>query len=79
MNKTTAPNDPPYKRGGDDQRLQTDVHIVSKPPAPSDGGPIYRFFGASRSCEPAGWLALLLMKAGDIETNPGPTATHKQV
>ena len=36
-------------------------------------------FWASRSCEPAGWLALLLIKAGDVETNPGPTTTHKQV
>ena len=25
-----------------------------------------------------GWLALLLIKAGDVETNPGPTITHKQ-
>ena len=34
---------------------------------------------ASRPCGPAGWLALLLIKAGDVETNPGPTTTHKQV
>ena len=26
-----------------------------------------------------GWRALLLIKAGDLETNPGPTTTHKQV
>ena len=37
-----------------------------------------RFLGASRPCRPTGWLALLLIKAGDVETNPGPT-THKQV
>ena len=36
-------------------------------------------FLASRPCEPAGWVALLLIKAGDVETNPGPTTTHKQV
>ena len=24
-------------------------------------------------------LAILLMKAGDVDTNPGPTTTHKQV
>ena len=30
-------------------------------------------------CGPAGWLAMLLIKAGDVETNPGPTTTHKQV
>ena len=46
-------------------RLQTAVQIVSKPPA-STGA---RFT----------WLALLLIKAGDVETNPGPTTTHKQV
>ena len=41
-----------------------------EPSRPSNGGPIYRFFWASG---PAGWLALLLAKAGDVETNPGPT------
>ena len=25
------------------------------------------------------WLALLPIKAGDVETNPGPTTTRKQV
>ena len=25
---------------------------------------------------PAGWLALLLVKAGDVETNPGSTTTR---
>ena len=34
--------------------------------------PIFCFW-ASRPCGPAGRLALLLTKAGDIETNPGPT------
>ena len=28
---------------------------------------------------PAGWLALLLLKAGDVETNPGPKQTRTQV
>ena len=51
---------------------------------PSNGGPIYRFFfgqagRASRPCGSAGWLALLLIKASDVETNPGPTTTDKQV
>ena len=59
-------------------RLQTAVQIVSKPPAPNYGGQIYRFC-ASRQWGPTGWLALLLTKAGDVETNPGPTTTHKQV
>ena len=30
------------------------------------------YFGASRPWGPAGWLSLLLTKAGDVETNPGP-------
>ena len=36
-------------------------------------------FLASRPCRHAGYLALLLITAGDVETNPGPTTTHKQV
>ena len=36
-------------------------------------------FWASRPCGPAGWLALLLTKAGDVETNPGPTTLNKRV
>ena len=31
------------------------------------------------ACGPAGWLALLLTKAGDGETNPGPTTLNKKV
>ena len=50
-----------------------------KPPRPSSGGPIYRFFGAYRPCGPAGWLALLLTKAGDVETTPDPTTLNKKV
>ena len=60
------------------QRTQAAVQIVSNLPAPRNGGPIYRFF-ACRLCRPAGWLALLLTKAGDVETNPGPTTLNKQV
>ena len=30
------------------------------------------FWGASRPLEPAEWLALLILKAGDVESNPGP-------
>ena len=43
---------------------------------PSNEGPIYLFFFASRPC---GQDALLLIKSGDVETNPGPTPSHKQV
>ena len=47
--------------------------------SPQQRDPIYRFLGASRPCGPAGWLALLLIKAGDGNTNPGPTTSHKRV
>ena len=69
-----APNDTTHLELS--RRLQTAVQIVSKAPATSNGGPIYRFFWASRPCKPAGWLALLLITYGDVETNPGPTTTH---
>ena len=35
--------------------------------------------GASRPCGSAGWLALLFTKAGDVETNQGPTTSNKRV
>ena len=60
------------------QRTQTAVQIVSNLPAPSNGGPIYRFW-ACRPCGPAAWLVLLLTKAGDVETNPGLTTPNKKV
>ena len=50
-----------------------------EPPRPRKWGPDLPFFGASRPCGPAGWLALLLTKAGDVETNPGPTTSNKRV
>ena len=60
------------------QRTQAAVQIVSNLPAPSNGGPIYRLL-ACQPCGPAGWLTLLLTKAGDVETNPGPTTLNKRV
>ena len=50
-------------------RSQTAVQIVSNLPArfPFLGKPAIRT---------AGWMALLLTKAGDVETNPGPTTSH---
>ena len=71
----------PYRRGSKrhslqavelSQRTQADLQIVSNPPAPSNGGPIYRFGHT-------GWLVLLLTKAGDVEINPGPTTLNKRV
>ena len=46
-----------------------------EPPAPTNGGPICRFW-TSRPCGPNGWLALLLIKAGNVETNQCPTTIH---
>ena len=40
-------------------------------------GARFTFLGASRLCGPPGWLALLLTKAGDVETNPRPRTTNK--
>ena len=42
-------------------------------------GARFTFFWACRPCGPAGRLELLLTKAGDVETNPGPTTLNKQV
>ena len=50
-----------------------------EPPRPQQWGPDLPFFWACRPCGPAGWLALLLTKAGDVETNPGPTTLNKKV
>ena len=49
---------------------------TSPPPAM---GSRFTAFWACRPCGPAGWLALLLTKAGDVETNPGPTSLNKKV
>ena len=40
---------------------------------PHQWGPDLPFFLDSRTCGPAGWLALLLTKAGDVDTNPDHT------
>ena len=42
-------------------------------------GPRFTIFWASQSCEPARWLSLLIIKVADVDTNSGPTITHKQV
>ena len=62
-----APKDTSFKRWSCKRRLQTAVQIVSKPPAPSNGGPIFPFWQAG------------LIKAGDVVTDPGSTTTNKQV
>ena len=59
-------------------RLQTTMQIVLKPAVHNNGGPIYRLW-ESRQCGTDGWLALLLIKVGDVETNPVPTTSYKLV
>ena len=54
------------------------MQTVSNLPSPSNGGSIYCFW-ACRPCGPAGWLALLLINAGDVEINAGPTTLNKRV
>ena len=76
-------------RAGESERgwLQTTLHIsglrllcrlcrTSPPPAM---GARFTVFWACRPCGPAGWLALLLTKADDVETNPDPTTLNKKV
>ena len=50
-----------------------------EPGRPQQWGSDLPFFGASRPYEPAGWLALFLTKACDVETIPGPTTLNKRV
>ena len=45
--------------------------MASTVPCPLESGPSSRFW-ASRPLEPAEWLALLILKAGDVESNQGP-------
>ena len=42
-------------------------------------GARFTVLGGIRPCGPAGWLALLLIRAGDVETNPDQTTSHKRV
>ena len=71
--QTTQPT-----RGGAVIAVWQALYKLFIPSRPQQWGPDYRFW-ASRPYGPAGWLAMLPIKAGDVETNPGPTTTHKQV
>ena len=66
MTFSEAPNDTAVELS---QRTQAAVRI----------SPRFTVFWACRPCGPAGWLALLLTKAGDVEINPGPTTLNKKV
>ena len=73
-----APNDTAYKRWSCHSGLKLLCKLCRNFPSPANGGPIYRFLGMP-AMQPAVWLALLLTKAGDVETNPGPTTLSKHV
>ena len=57
--------------------LQRSAQIVSTQSLSPEMGARFCFW-ASRPSLSAAWLALLLTKAGDVESNPGPT-THTQI
>ena len=73
-----APKGTAYTQWSCHSGMANTVHIVPTPLAPSNRSQITVFW-ASQSCRPAGRLVLLLIKAGDVETNPGPTNIRKQV
>ena len=52
-------------------RSDLDRQMASTIPAHFPVGPA-PVFGASLPLEPTEWLALLILKAGDVESNPGP-------
>ena len=52
-------------------RFDLDRQMASTFPAHWKAGPAPVFW-ASQPLEPAEWLALLILKAGDVESNPGP-------
>ena len=73
-----APNDTGYKRWSCHNRLKPLCKLCRTSP-PSAMGVRFTVFWACRPCGPAGWLELLLTKAGDVVTNPGPTSLNKKV
>ena len=73
-----APNDTAYKRWCYHSGLKLLCKLCRTSPPPAMGAR-FTVFWACRPCGPAGWLALLLTKAGDVETNPGPTTQNKKV
>ena len=70
-----APNDTAYKRWSCHSGLKLLCKLCRTSPPPAMGAR-FTVFWARRPCGPAGWLALLLTKAGDVETNPGPTTLN---
>ena len=76
--KEMAPNNTAYKRWSCHSELKLLCKLCRTFPPPEMGAR-FTVFWTCRPCGPAGWLALLLTKAGDVETNPGPTTPNKKV
>ena len=70
-----APNDTAYNRWSCHSGFKLLCKLCRTSPPPAMGSRFTVFW----ACGPAGWLALLLTKAGDVETNPGPTTLNKKV
>ena len=68
-----CPNDTAYKRCSCHSGLKLLCKLCRTSPPPAMGDRCTVFLGM-----PAGWLALLLTKAGNVETNPGPTTFNKK-
>ena len=73
-----APNDTAYKRWSCHSGFKLLCKLCRTSPPPAMGAR-FTVFWACRPCGPAGWLALLLIKAGNVETNSGPTTLNKKV
>ena len=73
-----APNDASYKRWSCHSGLKLLYKLCRTSPPPAMGSR-FTVFWACRPCGPTGRLALRLTKAGDVETNPGPTTLNKKV
>ena len=73
-----VPNDTSYKRWRCHSGLKLLCKLCRTSPPPAMGAR-FTVFWTCRPCGPAGWLALLLTKAGDVETNPCPTTLNKKV
>ena len=67
-----APNDTAYKRRSCHSGLKLLGKSCQTFPPPAMGSRFTVFLGMP-AMRTAGWLALLLTKAGDVETKPGPT------
>ena len=73
-----APSGIAYKRWSCHCNYKLSCKLCRNLPPPVMGAR-FTILGAIRSCGLTGWPRLLLIKASDVETNPGPSTTHKQV